>query len=362
MRHPFRHRCVPTAIWAAFACQLPVAFAQNITNTVPAGGKVIIQGTGGLTGLTVTDQGVVTAPRVPAGTAQNTVVCMGASGATGVSGYVQGQLGPCAPGLVGGATGPTGPTGATGATGPTGAGTAGATGATGPTGPAGSLGPTGPTGPAGVIGATGPTGAAGATGSTGPTGPAGAASVVPGPMGPAGADGATGPTGPAGPIGPTGATGPAGSGSGGLMWLGSYIMPAVSDATTVFAPMNGGGLSGGGYDNFLCPGGLKSTCNLDPTVYANAAMPVFAACTNGQLYVRNYLSPATNITVTLHVNGSASGLSCSTSATIGASCTHSSPLNLTTSDTIALRFSTTGSFYPGNNVLNAGVIVGVYCQ
>lgn len=393
MRHPFRHRCLTVAIWAAFSCATPTAFAQNITNIVPPGGSVIIQGTGGVTGLTVTDQGVVTAPRAPAGTAQNTVVCMGASGATGTNGYVQGQLGPCAGGVGVGPTGATGPAGATGATGPTGATGTGATGATGPTGATGSTGPTGPTGatgsgatgatgptgltgptgpagptgPTGATGSTGPTGSTGATGVTGPTGATGstgAASSVAGPTGPAGA---TGPQGPIGNTGATGATGPAGSGSGGLMWNAFYVMPMVS-LSTVFMPVGGSGSTGNGYDYSQCTNGDSTQCVLNPGLFSNAAVPMFTSCVNGQLFVRNYATDVNRspiqVTVTLYKNNASTSLSCAATANPAATCTATSALNLTTSDLIALQFSTTtsGGFLPGGSSTNASVYVGLYCQ
>lgn len=200
----------------------PIAYAADVSITMPPSGNFVIKNSGGNERLRVQNTGEVLVPALPSESATgDALLCVDSA---------TGQLVKCAVGVgagptgAAGATGPVGPTGATGAVGAT-----GPTGAVGPTGPAGATGATGatgPTGPAGATGATGPAGEPGPTGPAGPTGPQGLQGIqgVPGvqgaigPTGPQGPEGAVGPTGPQGPQGPTGAMGPQGpSGSGGFI-------------------------------------------------------------------------------------------------------------------------------------------------
>ncbi|MDX2001626.1 MAG: hypothetical protein SFW35_04300 [Chitinophagales bacterium] len=119
-------------------------------------------------------------------------------------------------------TGPQGATGATGAQGPKG--DAGADGAQGPQGPMGPQGLQGPIGPTGATGATGADGAQGPMGPIGPTGATGADGLP-------GAQGNPGPQGPMGPQGPTGATGATGA-SANLTGTGNFLVKFHASGTS----------------------------------------------------------------------------------------------------------------------------------
>ena len=286
----------------------------------------------------------------------------GATGATGVTGSTG------ATGSTGttGATGPTGATGAVGAQGPQGIqGAQGITGSTGATGVTGANGATGPTGPQGIQGNTGPIGPAGSAGAVGPAGPIGAQGPqgVTGPTGPTGNNGTTGATGPTGVTGPAGATGATGAaGAGGQLWISS-IAPVFANATAFFVPP-------GVADSYVaeisgCTDATKplSACPVDTSVYANASMTVYGACTIDAMQMRNYMaSVAMDATATLYKNGAATALTCSTPATPGSSCTDTShPVALAVNDTIALRMTTTNAAGFGQVTLGL-MFVQLHCH
>jgi hypothetical protein len=185
MNKYFRPRHIVAALWIAYATQLPVAVAADLSATVPTGsGFVVKNASGHQERLRVQEDGVVTVPGLSGATPNATLTCF--DGPTG-------RLGPCSAGLGQGATGATG--------------VAGVPGPQGVSGPAGANGAAGATGAAGVTGAAGLTGATGIAGAVGPAGAQG----VQGHQGPIGSAGATGAAGATGLTGATGATGPQGS-------------------------------------------------------------------------------------------------------------------------------------------------------
>jgi len=295
----------------------------------------------------------------------------GVTGATGVTGST-GATGPQgAPGTQGiqgatgtmGATGPTGATGAVGAQGPQGV--QGAQGTTGATGATGANGATGPTGPQGIQGNTGPIGPAGSAGAVGPAGPMGAQGPqgVTGPTGPTGNNGTTGATGPTGVTGPAGATGATGAaGAGGQLWISS-IAPVFANATAFFAPPGVADAFTSEISGCTDASAPTTGCPVDTSVYANASMTVYGACTIDAMQMRNYMaSVPVNATVTLYKNGAATALTCSTPATPGSSCTDTShPVALAVNDTIALRMSTTNAAGFGQATLGL-MFVQLHCH
>jgi hypothetical protein len=132
MNKYFRPRHIVAALWIAYATQLPVAVAADLSATVPTGsGFVVKNASGHQERLRVQEDGVVTVPGLSGATPNATLTCF--DGPTG-------RLGPCSAGLGQGATGATGATGVAGVPGPQGvSGPAGANGATGATGPQGSV-------------------------------------------------------------------------------------------------------------------------------------------------------------------------------------------------------------------------------
>ena len=216
--------------------------------------------------------------------------------------------------------------------------------------------PQGPTGPTGPTGATGPTGMTGATGLTGPTGPIGAT----GSTGSTGATGATGPTGPQGTAGSTGATGP--TGGGGQLWISS-VFPPYTPSSSMFVPP---GLADGGQSEFTgCAGQALSGCPVNASVYANASIKVFGACTVDALQVWNYTSnSAINGTVTLFHNTLATSLTCVTVTGPGSSCSDTNAahaVSLAVGDTIALQLATSTS--GGFGTVDAGTFyIQLHCK
>lgn len=265
----------------------------------------------------------------------------GPMGATGPAGSI-GPIGPTgATGMAGsigptGATGSTGPAGSTGATGP-----AGATGSIGPTGPAGATGNIGPTGPAGATGSigatgaagsTGPTGTTGATGNAGPAGSTGATGAV-GPTGPTGASGSVGPTGATGSIGPAGATGDTGS-TGPTGATGNTGSAGATGATGPTGP--GGGilmaksplLSGTSFPSYAPVSGIQGLQILE--TIAQEVIP--NDCTLSHLTAK--ASGAVSITVTLRVNSTDAGYSCTISGSSSCGVPAGSPVILAAGDLI----------------------------
>jgi len=175
MTMPRLHR--PALLLAlAEVLAIPLAVAQNVTVTPPAGGGFVVNNTSSVPLLTLDANGNLIVAKLGMATAQTSPLCFNA---------VTGSLGACSGG---GLVGPTGITGATGSIGAT-----GATGAQGVTGATGATGMVGATGPIGITGAAGMTGTVGATGTTGVTGARGATGLD----GTTGATGLTGATGPA---------------------------------------------------------------------------------------------------------------------------------------------------------------------
>lgn len=94
MRQSIRPQPIVAALWTAFALQVPVAFAADITNTPPAGSGFVVKDNTGVTDrFRVQETGTVTIPSLPAASTANTVTCFDS---------VTGRLGPCAPGVVAG--------------------------------------------------------------------------------------------------------------------------------------------------------------------------------------------------------------------------------------------------------------------
>lgn len=90
MRHSFRPKPIVAALWTAFALQLPVAFAADITNTPPSGSGFVVKDNTGVTDrFRVQETGTVTIPGLPTGSTANTVTCFDSA---------SGRLGPCATG------------------------------------------------------------------------------------------------------------------------------------------------------------------------------------------------------------------------------------------------------------------------
>ena len=66
MRHSFRPKRLVAASWAAFALQMPVTYAADITATPPSGsGFVVKDNTGLIDRLLVQETGTVTIPSLP---------------------------------------------------------------------------------------------------------------------------------------------------------------------------------------------------------------------------------------------------------------------------------------------------------
>jgi hypothetical protein len=212
--------------------------------------------------------------------------------------------------------------GANGATGATGASQPGATGRTGTTGP---VGPTGSDGTAGETGATGATGSNGAS-PAGPTGDQGATGDT-GPLGPTGPTGAS-PHGTTGAAGPTGADNPdagAAGAHGGIIFLGN----SNGGAATCFGACD-----------------LYGTVSGPFTPTSTAATPATpmgsAAGTVAHLYVKLSGDPGANVTVSVLINGSASGIACTviSPSTTCNDTSHSQAYSA--SDTIEVRLHSAG--------------------
>src|SRR5436309_8637484 len=213
-------------------------------------------------------------------------------------------------------------------------GAAGPQGIPGPSGPAGPSGPQGATGPAG---STGPQGATGPAGPTGPSGPTGA-------TGPAGATGATGigltgATGPSGPTGPTGPMGPSGP-PGGPTYLVTGITPG-----SLFKWWTGPGSFFSYY---------SSTFSGEEPA-RGAPMPVACSLSTIALYASTdkkavaYLN-ADTVKLTIYKNNSATGMTCSATATttlhqvVSNTCT-SNPVSFDVGDTLGMEWTHTNTSF-----------------
>jgi hypothetical protein len=161
-----------------------------------------------------------------------------------------------------------------------------------------------------TVGADGPAGPSGPPGPPGPAGPAGAT----GPQGPMGLPGPPGPTGPAGATGPAGPPGPPGTG-------GATVYFVARNALT------SGGVFGG----------------VSGLVIANSSevfvvLPSPKTCTVHNLRV-NIAGTSVARTLTLRVNGSNTGLSCSIT-TGSPSCSNTgSTVNVTVGDLLSYSIS-----------------------
>jgi hypothetical protein len=149
---------------------------------------------------------------------------------------------------------------------------------------------TGPTGPTGPAGATGPQGTAGNTGAAGP-------------------QGRTGATGPAGPAGPAGATGPTGS-------YGTGASPAG-------IPLSIGGNTGASVYMRLGGGAESNTLNGLVATYMNTScqpkLTIWSFTGTAQTWVILAVNPTAN--ASWDILGYFTGSICTTTATLGSSCT-----------------------------------------
>ena len=164
------------------------------------------------------------------------------------------------------------------------------------------VGPTVSTGPAG---ATGPQGPAGATGPSGPAGLAGARGAI----GSTGPQGSVGNAGAAGAQGPAGATGPTGSYGTGAAPTGIPLSIGGNTGSSIYMRLGGGAES-----NTL--NGLVAT-------YTNTScvpkLTIWSFTGTAQNWVILAVNPTAN--ASWDILGSFSGVVCTTTATLGSSCT-----------------------------------------
>ncbi len=200
----------------------------------------------------------------------------------------------------------------------------------GAAGPQGIPGPSGPAGPSGPLGATGPAGPTGPSGPTGATGPAGATGAT--------GIGLTGATGPSGPTGPTGPMGPSGP-PGGPTYLVTGITPG-----SLFKWWTGPGSFFSYYSSTFS--GEEPARGVPMPVACSLSMIALYAATEKN---PNNLNPDT-VTLTIYKNNSATGMTCSATATttlhqvVSNTCT-SNPVSFDVGDTLGMEWThTTTSF------------------
>src|SRR6059036_238271 len=199
--------------------------------------------------------------------------------------------------------------------------TLGAVGVAGAQGLPGSSGPAGPTGPQGATGPAGPTGPSGLTGATGPAGATGATGI-----GLTGATGSIGPTGPTGPMGPSGPP-------GGPTYLVTGITPG-----SLVKWWTGPGSFFSYYSSTFS--GEEPARGVPMPVACSLSMIALYAATEKN---PNNLNPDT-VTLTIYRNNSATGMTCSATATttlqkvVSNTCTPS-PVSFNIGDTLGMEWT-----------------------
>src|SRR5437867_3050795 len=207
----------------------------------------------------------------------------------------------------------------------------GSSGPTGPTGPQGATGPAGPTGPSGITGATGPAGATGATG-----------------IGLTGATGSIGPTGPTGPMGPSGPPGGP-----------TYLVTGITPGSLVKWWTGPGSFFS--YYSSTFSGEEPARGAPMPVACSLSAIALYAATEKNP----NNLHPDT-VTLTIYKNNSATGMTCSATATttlqkvVSNTCTPS-PVSFNIGDTLGMEWTHSMSG-AANSSLITQYGAGVRCQ
>ena len=221
--------------------------------------------------------------------------------------------------------------------------TLGAVGVAGAQGLPGSSGPTGPSGPQGATGPAGPTGPSGLTGVTGPAGATGATGI-----GLTGATGSIGPTGPTGPMGPSGPP-------GGPTYLVTGITPG-----SLVKWWTGPGSFFSYYSSTFS--GEEPARGVPMPVACSLSMIALYAATEKN---PNNLNPDT-VTLTIYKNNSATGMTCSATATttlqkvVSNTCTPS-PVSFNIGDTLGMEWTHSMSG-AANSSLITQYGAGLRCQ